>query len=66
MRVSSIRGARRKLFGPQASLIALLALGATPALAQDAPQTGQASTQTETIQVTGTRIRNTEIGKSVV
>jgi iron complex outermembrane recepter protein len=60
MRVSSIRGARRKLFGPQASLIALLALGATPALAQDAPQTGQASAQTETIQVTGTRIRNTD------
>ena len=60
MRVSSIRGARRKLFGPQASLIALLALGAAPALAQDATQTGQASTQTETIQVTGTRIRNTD------
>ena len=53
-----IRGGRK--VGSQVSLIALLALGATPALAQDATQTGQASTQTETIQVTGTRIRNTD------
>ncbi|MEI9982208.1 MAG: TonB-dependent receptor [Aliidongia sp.] len=42
------------------SLIALAALGMSPALAQDAPQTGDAAAPTETIQVTGTRIRNTD------
>jgi iron complex outermembrane recepter protein len=60
MRVSSKRIGRRWLIGPQASVMALLALGVTPALAQDAPQTGEAAAQTETIQVTGTRIRNTD------
>ena len=50
---------RRLLAGPQASVLALLALGAAPALAQTTDQNAQTS-QTETIQVTGTRIRNTD------
>jgi iron complex outermembrane recepter protein len=56
---SNRRVGRRWVTGSQVSLVALMALGAVPALAQDAPQTGQAG-QTETIQVTGTRIKNTD------
>jgi iron complex outermembrane recepter protein len=56
---SSRKSGRRWLTGPQASMVALLALGAVPALAQTADQSAQAQ-QTETIQVTGTRIRNTD------
>src|ERR1700722_7674657 len=56
---SSTKIGRRWLTGSQASMVALLALGAAPALAQTADQSAQAP-QSETIQVTGTRIRNTD------
>jgi outer membrane receptor protein involved in Fe transport len=56
---SSTKIGRRRLAGPQSSMLALLALGAAPALAQTADQNAQVP-QTETIQVTGTRIRNTD------
>ena len=50
---------RRSLVRSQASLLVLAALAGGPALAQDT-QTAQPASQTETIQVTGTRIRNTD------
>jgi len=59
MNGSSRKIGRRWLAGSQVSLVALMALGAVPALAQET-QTGQAAPQTETIQVTGTRIKNTD------
>ena len=50
---------RHSLARSQASLLVLAALAGGPALAQEA-QTAQPAAQTETIQVTGTRIRNTD------
>jgi hypothetical protein len=63
--VNTDRGKRastldHRLRGSVAALVLLGLLPIVPAMAQDVPQVAQTSPQTETIEVTGSRIKNTD------